>query len=110
MALNVDDLATDMVAAALPILRAGAEDAAAFAQMEFAKIAQTIVSIETNLALGNVTPEQAGLLLQMQSHASRAVLLTLQGLALLTVEAAINAALNVVKTAVNSAVRFPLIA
>jgi hypothetical protein len=46
----------------------------------------------------------------MQTSASRNVLLTLQGLALLAVEEAINAALDVVKTAVNTALRFPLIA
>jgi hypothetical protein len=38
------------------------------------------------------------------------VLLTLEGLALLTVEEAINAALGVVKTAVDTALGFALIA
>jgi hypothetical protein len=46
----------------------------------------------------------------MQTHASRNVLLTLKGLALIAAEAAINAALGVVKTAVNTALKFSLIA
>lgn len=110
MGLNVQDLASQMLAAALPILKGGAEEAASFAEMEFAKVAQTIVSIEAQLALGHINEQQAELLLDMQTHASRAVLLTLEGLALLTVESAINAALEVVKTAVNTAVKFALIA
>jgi hypothetical protein len=48
---------------------------------------------------GQINEQQAGLLLAMQTGASRNVLLTLQGLALLAVEEAINAALNVVKSA-----------
>jgi hypothetical protein len=46
----------------------------------------------------------------MQTHASKNVLLTLQGLSLLGAEAAVNAALGAVKTAVNTAVGFALIA
>ena len=46
----------------------------------------------------------------MQTSASRNVLLCLQGLALLAVEEAINASLDVVKTAVNTALGFALIA
>jgi hypothetical protein len=109
MGLDGQQLATQMLSAALPILKSGAEEATAFAEKEFAKIAQTIVSIEAQVAVNQINQEQAELLLEMQTHASRAVLLALQGLALLTVEAAINAALGVVKTAVNTAVKFKLI-
>jgi hypothetical protein len=62
------------------------------------------------VAAGEINQQQAGLLLDMQTSASRNVLLTLQGLALLAVEEAINAALAVVKTAVNAATGFELIA
>jgi subtilase family serine protease len=110
MALDVGTLATQMLGAALPILEKDAEDAKSFAQTEFTKIAQTIVSIGEQLAAGQINQAQAVLLLDMQKSASRSVLLALQGLALLAVEAAINAALGVVKTAVNTAIGFALIA
>jgi subtilase family serine protease len=110
MALDVGTLASQMLAAALPMLKKDAEDAESFAKTEFTKIAQTIVSIGEQLADGQINKEQADLLLDMQKSASRTVLLTLQGLALLAVEAAINAALNVVKGAVNIALGFDLIA
>jgi hypothetical protein len=110
MALDVEELADNMLGAALPILKKGAQDAESFAKTEFTKIAQTIVSIGEQVAEGQINQQQAGLLLDMQTSASRNVLLCLQGLALLAVEEAINAALAVVKTAVNTTLNFPLIA
>ena len=110
MALDVGTLASQMLAAALPVLKKGAQDAESFAKTEFTKIAQTIVGIGEQLAIGQINKQQAGLLLDMQTSASRNVLLTLEGLALLAVEEAINAALGVVKTAVNTALGFALIA
>jgi len=109
MALDVGTLVSQMLGAALPVLKKGAEDAESFAKTEFTKVAQTIVSIGEQLAAGQINEEQAGLLLDMQKSASRNVLLTLEGLALLAVEEAINAALDVVKTVVNKAVGFALI-
>jgi len=110
MALDVETLAENMLGAALPILKKGAEDVESFAKTEFTKIAQTIVSIGEQLTAGQINQQQAGLLLEMQTSASRNVLLCLEGLALLAVEEAINAALAVVKAAVNTAFKVPLIA
>jgi len=110
MALDVGTLANQMLGAALPILKKNAQDAESFAKTEFTKIAQTIVSIGEQLAAGQINQQQAGLLLDMQSSASRSVLLCLQGLSLLMAEEAVNAALSVVKTVVNTALKFPLIA
>jgi subtilase family serine protease len=110
MALDIGKLTSDMLAAALPILKKDAADAESFAKVEFTKIAQTIVSVGEQLAAGQINSQQASLLLDMQTSASRNVLLALQGLALLAVEAAINAALSVVKTAVNTALGIALIA
>ncbi len=109
MSLDVGTLAGQMLAAALPILKKGATDAESFAKTEFTKIAQTIVSLGEQVASGQVNEQQARLFLDMQASASRTVLLTLEGLALLTVEQAINAALNVIKGAVNDALHFALI-
>jgi hypothetical protein len=110
MALDVGKLATQMLSAALPLLKKHAADAESFAKTEFTKIAQTIVSIGEQVAASQINQQQAGLLLDMQTSASRNVLLTLKGLALLAVEEAINAGLAVVKTAVNEALGFALIA
>lgn len=109
MSLDVEALASQMLAAALPILKQGAENAGTFAKTEFTKIAQTIVSVGEQFAAHEINEQEAGLLLDMQKKASQNVLLALQGLGLLAVEGAINAALGVVKTAVNTALKFALI-
>ena len=49
MALDVGTLASQMLAAALPVLKKGAQDAESFAKTEFTKIAQTIVGIGEQL-------------------------------------------------------------
>ena len=107
--LDVGTLASQMLEAALPILKKGAQEAESFAKTEFTKIAHTIVAIGEQVATGQISQQQAGLLLDMQKSASRTVLLTLEGLALLAVEEAINAALDVIKGVVNTALKFPLI-
>jgi hypothetical protein len=109
MAIDVQSLATQMLTVAIPLLKADAQNAESFAKVEFTKIAQTIASIGEQLAANQINQQQAILLLNMQKLASQNVLLTLQGLALLAVEAAINAALGVVKTAVNTALGFALL-
>jgi hypothetical protein len=109
VALDVQALATQMLAVALPLLKKDAEDAESFAKVEFTKIAQTIASIGEQVAAKQINQQQAALLLNMQKLASQNVLLALEGLGLLAVEAAINAALGVIKTAVNTAIGFALI-
>jgi hypothetical protein len=47
--------------------------------------------------------------MEMQKNAARMVLLAIEGLGILAVEAAINAALAVVKEAVNGALDFALL-
>lgn len=80
-----------------------------YAKTESLKLAQTLAMIETLRSLGKLTTQQAELHLQIQKNAMRSVLLTVEGLGLLAVESAINAALQVVKDTVNTAVGFPLI-
>ena len=64
MALKVATLASQMLAAALPILKKDAKEAQAFAKLEFTKIAQTIVAIGEQVDAGQINQEQAGLLLR----------------------------------------------
>ena len=109
MALNVEKIGLDMFNAAFPILRKRAPTIKAFAQGEFRKIAVQLVTIEGELARGRITREQAAILVEMQKSASRAVLLSAKGLSLLVVEQALNAALDVVRKAVNTAVGIKLL-
>jgi hypothetical protein len=109
MPLNGEQLMEDMLQAALPILRKGGADALTFAKVELKTLAELAVSVEAQLLAGEIDRSQAALPFDMQKQASKTVLLTVQGLGLVSAELALNAALGVIKGVVNAAVRFPLL-
>ena len=109
MSLDARQLAASMLSAALAVLKKKTPVIRAYAEGEFKKIAQAIVTIEALAAAGRITPEEAALHMQIQRGASRTVLMTAKGLGVLDAEAAINAALDAVRTAVNAALPFKLV-
>jgi hypothetical protein len=109
MAINVGELASKMAAAALGVLKDKGPAVKTFAEGEFAKLAQTIATIEQGRLLGTIKEDEAVLLLDMQKHATRTVLAAVEGMSLLVAEQAINAALDVVRVAVNTALKFALL-
>jgi hypothetical protein len=80
-----------------------------FARAEAKKTAETLAMIERLTLAGQINLRQAKALLSMQKNSALAVLLTVEGLGLLTVESAINAALASVRDTVNTALGFVLI-
>jgi len=80
-----------------------------FAKSELEKVASTLVQIGKLKATEQITEGEAKILLEMQKNTARTVMLTLEGMGLLLVEAAINSALAVVKDTVNRAVGFVLV-
>src|SRR5262245_10178481 len=109
MALDASKLAKDMLAAVLPGLKAKASSASLYADMELKKIAQTVALIEKASKAGQITEEEAKLLLDMQKVASHSVLTTLEGVGILAAEQAINTALAAVRAPINAAVGWVLI-
>jgi hypothetical protein len=98
-----------MGAAALPHLRKGGAEAKSYAASEGRKLAETLRMIAEGVKARKITPERAALLLDMQRHASKAVLLAVEGIGILAAERAVNAALGAAKAAVNRVVGFGLI-
>jgi hypothetical protein len=109
MALDATTLANNMLAAAKAPLLANWTTAEPFAKTQAANIAKQIVDIESQLLAKTITQDQASLLLDMQSNASRAALLAVEGIGIVAAQAAINAALAAVSAAVNTAVGFALL-
>ncbi|MGH8752885.1 MAG: hypothetical protein ACREUJ_03225 [Burkholderiales bacterium] len=109
MSLNVSALAKDMVAAFTGVLKDKAPDIKSYAESEAKKLAHTLVMIEKLVIVGKIDEEEAKLHLEIQKNAARTVFLTIEGLGVLAVEQAINAALDVVKGAVNKALGFALL-
>jgi len=107
--INVDQLVASMLLAAQQVLAQKWPEAKDYAESEFKKIGEAIAFIEAQRALNLMSDEKAKLHLEMQKNAAKTMLLTLEGLGILAVEAAINAALDVLKTTVNSALGFALV-
>lgn len=109
MALNVSSLAKVMTEAAKGKLQDHWPEVKEFARAEAKKTAETLAMIERLALAGEINVKQAKALLSMQKNSALAVLLTVQGLGLLAVESAINAALGAVKDTVNTALGFVLL-
>lgn len=109
MGLNVSQLGKDILGAFKGALTEKWPDIKDYAEAEAKKMAQTLVMIEALKLSGKINNKQANLHVEIQKNATRIVLLTLEGLGVLAVEAAINAALGVVKDTVNSALGFALL-
>ena len=80
-----------------------------YAETEFRKIGESISMVEKMKLAGTITEEEARLHLQIQKNAARMVLLTLEGLGLIMVEEAINAAMNAIRDTVNTALGWTLL-
>ncbi|WP_447797759.1 hypothetical protein [Pseudomonas moraviensis] len=80
-----------------------------YAEVEMTKLSLTLALIE-KLALTNKIDEgEASVMLEMQKNTARTFMLTMEGMSLILVEAAINAALKAVTDIVNNALGFVLL-
>ncbi len=109
MALSASKLGKEILVAFRGSLTEKWPDIKEYGEAEAKKLAQALVMIEALKVSGKINEEQATLHLEIQKNACRTVLLTIEGLGILAVEAAINAALVVVKDAVNTALGFALL-
>ena len=109
MSLRASRLAAEMTAAAADSLGDKWPDIKDYAKGEFKKIAADIVLIGQLRARKKISSRRAKLHLEMQKNATKTVLLSVEGLGILAVETALNAALKTVREAVNAAVGFVLL-
>ena len=109
MALDISGLLPDMLQAAGGVLKDKWPDAKAYAESEFKKFGETLALVERLYTSGDITQQRARLHVEFQKSAMRNVLLAIEGLGVLVVEQSINAALKVVRDAVNTAIGFRLL-
>jgi hypothetical protein len=109
MSLNVGELGKEMLGAVKGSLSESWPGIKDFAEVEVKKLAQGIVSIEKMYLQGKIDKKTSKLLLNIHKNAMQTVLLTVEGMGIIAVEKAINAALKVAKDGVNSALGFALI-
>ena len=109
MSLDTTQLAADMIGAMQGVLKEKWPKIKEYGEAEARKLAESFAMIERLKLLNEIDEDEARLHFTIQKNASRTVLLTIEGLGVLAAEQAINAALNVVKDAVNTALDFILI-
>ncbi len=98
-----------MIGAAKASLGRDWSKARAFAEPELDRLARSLVSIGQLTVDGTITQEEAAALLDIHKNTTRMVILTVEGLGLLAVENAINAALASVKDTLNAALGVALL-
>jgi hypothetical protein len=103
MAIDVEAVGMQMFEAAFAVVKDKAPSTGNYVKGECLKLAQTLATIEAEETAGELSTEQAALLLDMQKTTMRSVLTATEGLGLLDAEAAINAALAVVRQTVDVA-------
>jgi hypothetical protein len=107
--INIQQVIPGMISAAQGVFGKKWPVIKDYAEAELEKLARTLVQIETLKISGQISEAEASVLLEMQKNTARAVMLALQGMSLLLVEGAINAALAIVKDSVNTALGFVLL-
>lgn len=107
--LNFSTLLDDMLTAAKGVLADKWPAVRELATSSFKTLANSLIDIEAMRADGTISEEQARLLLDMHKNTAKIVLLSVEIVGIVAAEQAINAALDSVKTAVNTAIGFPLL-
>jgi threonine dehydratase len=101
--LDIGKVVSDMVQASANALIKGGRQATEFATHEYAQFIQDIEHIQTMAEQGTITEETAQSLVEQHKLSMQAVLLTIEGLGLIAVQNAINAALKVLNDALAAA-------
>ena len=109
MALDVNSILSDMINAAKTSLGDSWKDVKDIATASFKNLAQTLAEIEQMKLAGTITPEKAALMLDMQKQAVIIAIATEEALGLVAAQNALNAALDVVKGVVNTAIGFAIL-
>jgi hypothetical protein len=102
-AINSDQLLASMATAAARALQQRWPTVRDYAETEFRKFLIQAEHIKKLKSEDRINEDKAKLLMDLQRNAMRSVLLSLEGLGILAAEAAINAALGVIRDAVNKA-------
>jgi hypothetical protein len=80
-----------------------------FAEGEGKKLATSLAQITKLKLTGQITEGESSVLFEMQKNATRAVLLAIEGMGIIAVEQAINAAIDALRGTVNTAIGFALL-
>jgi hypothetical protein len=104
--LDWGTLSSQMLTAAKGVASKGWNTIQPYAESEFAQYGQDVILIKHLVDTGSITQADAALHMQMQQNSMKAVFCTIEGVSLLVAEAIINAAIDIIRSAVNTALGF----
>lgn len=107
--IQVDEILPDMLGAASEVFGERWTDIKEYAEEELEKLAKTLSEIGQLRVSRQISEGEASVLLEMQKNTARTVMLTLEGMGLIMVEEAINAALSIISEVINGALGFQLV-
>jgi len=103
MALKLSDVLSPMLKAAKNSFKDSWPKVKDYARPELKKLAQSMVDITRLVVADKVNKQQAKALFNIHKNTTQMVMLTIEGLGIIAVENAINAALKAVSDVVNTA-------
>jgi hypothetical protein len=109
MALDAKKLFDSMLKAAETSLGKDWPKARDYARVAFTGLADALVDIAALAAAETINRQQAQALVRIHRNTSTMVLLTIEGLGIIAVENAVNAALKVLRDTVNKAAGFGIL-
>jgi hypothetical protein len=109
MPLDTKQIGKDMIVAVAEVFDKEWPEIKEYAEDELKDFARVLGRISARYAAGKITEENARAMVSGQIKAMEIVFLAVEGLGILMVEAAINSAIDVVRTAVNKAIGFGLL-
>ncbi|MBF0475379.1 MAG: hypothetical protein HQK59_05995 [Deltaproteobacteria bacterium] len=109
MAIDPNKVGLDMIAAATGVFSGKWPAIQMYAEDELKDFAVVLGRIATRYAAGTLSKENAQAMVRAQVESMKIVFMAVEGMGILMVEAAINAAIDVVRTAINNAIGFALL-
>jgi hypothetical protein len=102
--IDISNVVREMVQASAMGLSTGGQQATAFATHEYAQFIRDVEHIHTMVEQGTMTVETARALIEQHKFAMQATLLTVEGLGVIAVQQAINAAVQVLNASLATVV------
>jgi len=109
MSLDVDVIAKDMIAAAKGVVDQKWPATREYFESESKMYAQRLASVAKMYADGIISEKRAKEHIALQNEAWETTLLAVNGLSQILIEQALNAAIKVIRDAVNKAIGFALL-
>lgn len=107
--IDISELLKSMLDASKNVLKKEWKNISPIAELQLKNIVHNLEQISVLKLEGKITEQQAKLHLTIQKESYKTILLSFEGIGIITAEKAINAALNAIKTTINKSIGWKLI-